>query len=50
VAAYIALVRLLFEPFRYGRHADSIPLLLAALLGSAVLAVIFWAHRRMRER
>jgi hypothetical protein len=50
VAAYIALVRLLFEPFRYGLHADSIPLLLAALLGSAVLAVIFWAHRRMRER
>ena len=50
VAAYIALVRLLFEPFRYGRHADSIPLLLAALLGSAGLAVIFWAHLRMRER
>jgi hypothetical protein len=50
VAAYIALVRLLFEPFRYGQHADSIPLLLAALLGSAVLALIFWAHRRMRER
>src|SRR6266481_3338149 len=41
VAAYIALVRLLFEPFRYGQHADSIPLLLAALLGSAVLALIF---------
>ena len=50
VAAYIALVRLLLEPFRYGLHADSIPLLLAAVLGSAVLAVIFWAHRRMRER
>ena len=50
VAAYIALVRLLFEPFRYGRRADSIPLLLAAVLGSAVLAAIFWAHRRMRER
>lgn len=50
VAAYLALVRLLFEPFRYWRHADSIPLLLAALLGSAGLAVIFWAHRRMRER
>jgi uncharacterized membrane protein YeaQ/YmgE (transglycosylase-associated protein family) len=50
VAAYIAGVRLLFEPFRYGQHADSIPLLLAALLGAAVLAVIFWAHRRMRER
>ena len=50
VAAYIALVRLLFEPFRYGWHADSIPLVLAALLGAAGLAVIFWAHRRMRER
>ena len=50
VATYIALVRLLFEPFRYGPHADSIPLLLAALLGSAVLGVIFGAHRRMRER
>ena len=35
-------------PLRAAR--DSIPLLLAALLGSAVLAVIFWAHRRMRER
>ena len=50
VAAYLALVRLLFEPFRYGWHADSIPLLLAALLGAAGLPVIFWAHRRMRER
>ena len=50
VAAYIALVRLLFEPFRYTRHGSSIPLLLAALLGSAVLALIFWAHRRMRDR
>ena len=50
VAAYVALVRLLFEPFRYGLHGYSIPLLLAALLGSAVLALIFWAHRRMRDR
>lgn len=50
VAAYVALVRVLFEPFRYGRHADSIPLLLAALLGAAVLTVIFWVNRRMRER
>jgi hypothetical protein len=50
VAAYIALVRLLFRPFRSGPHADSVPLLLAALLGLATLAVVFWAHRRMRER
>jgi len=50
VAAYIALVRLLFQPFRSGPHADSVPLLLAALLGLAALAVVFWAHRRMRER
>jgi hypothetical protein len=50
VAAYIGLVRLLFEPFRYGQHGYSIPLLLAALLGSSVLALIFWAHRRMRDR
>lgn len=49
VAAYIGLVRLLLEPFRYGRHGG-IPLLLAALLGSAVLALIFWAHRRMRDQ
>jgi hypothetical protein len=50
VAAYVALVRLLFEPFRYERYGYSAPLLLAALLGSAVLALIFWAHRRMRDR
>ena len=50
VAAYVALVRLLFQPFRSGPHADSVPLLLAALLGLAALAVVFWAHRRMRER
>jgi hypothetical protein len=50
VAAYVALVRLLLEPVRYGRYGDGIPLLLAALLGSAVLVLIFWAHRRMRDR
>ena len=48
VAAYIGLVRLLFEPFRSG--ASSIPLLLSALLGLGVLAVIALAYRRMRER
>jgi hypothetical protein len=50
LAAYVALVRLLFEPFRYGPHADGIPLLLSAALGAGALAVIFSVHRRMRER
>jgi uncharacterized membrane protein YeaQ/YmgE (transglycosylase-associated protein family) len=50
VAAYIGLVRLLFEIFRFTRNGSSISLLLAALLGSAVLALIFWTHRRMRDR
>jgi hypothetical protein len=48
VAAYIGLLRLLFQPFR---HSDSsIPLFLAALLGIGVLFVIFAAHRRMQDR
>lgn len=47
VAAYIGLLRLLFEPFRY---ASSLPFFLAALLGLGVLAFIFAAHRRMKER
>jgi hypothetical protein len=46
-AAYVGLLRLLFVPFR---HAMSVPLLLAALLGLAALALIFAAHRRMAER
>jgi hypothetical protein len=50
LAAYVALVRLLFEPFRHGAYADSLPLLLSAGLGAGVLAVIFAVHRRMRER
>lgn len=48
VAAYVGLLRLLFEPFRH--TLSSIPFLLASLLGIAVLAVTFAAHRRMRER
>ena len=48
VAAYIGLLRLLFEPFRY--KVSGTPFLLAALLGLGVLALIFAAHRRMRER
>ncbi len=48
VATYLGLVRLIFEPFRSG--ASSIPLLLSALLGLGVLAVIALAYRRMRER
>jgi predicted membrane protein DUF2157 len=47
VAAYVGLLRLLFEPFRHG--ASGIPFLLAALLAVGVLALIFAAHRRMRE-
>ena len=47
VAAYVGLLRLLFEPFRY---ASGLPFFLAALLGLGVLALIFAAHRRMKER
>jgi hypothetical protein len=50
VAGYIGLVRLLFEPFRYGGKASGLPFLLAAFLGAGVLALIFAAHRRMKER
>jgi len=50
VAGYIGLVRLFFEPFLYGRDGSSLPFLLAALLGLGVLALIFAAHRRMKER
>jgi hypothetical protein len=48
VAAYVGLLRLLFQPFRH--TLSSIPFLLASLLGIAVLALVFAAHRRMRER
>jgi hypothetical protein len=48
VAAYVGLLRLLFEPFRH--TLSSIPFLLASLLGIAVLALIFATHRRIRER
>ena len=48
VAAYIGLLRLLFQPFR--RTDSSIPFFLAALLGIGVLFVIFAAHRRMQDR
>jgi hypothetical protein len=50
VAAYVGLVRLLFEPYRYGGKASGLPFFLAALLGLGVLALIFAAHRRMKER
>lgn len=49
VAGYLGLVRLIFEPFQ-SSGASSIPLLLSALLGVGVLAVIATAYRRMRER
>jgi hypothetical protein len=47
VAAYLGLLRLVFEPFHHG--GSGIPFLLAALLAVGVLALIFAAHRRMRE-
>ena len=48
IAAYVGLLRLLVEPFRY--HVTGLLFFLAALLGLGVLALIFAAHRRMRER
>ncbi len=48
VAAYLGLVRLLFEPFH--ARESSVPFLLAALLGAGVLGLLAVAHRRMRER
>jgi len=47
VAAYIGLLRLIYEPFHY---ESGLPSFLAALLGLGVLAFIFSVHRRMRER
>ena len=46
-AAYIGLLRLIFEPLRY---ESGVPSLLAALLGLGVIAFIFAVHRRMKER
>ena len=46
-AAYVGLLRLLFEPFH---RASSIPFLLAALLGVGALVLIGSAHRRMSEQ
>jgi hypothetical protein len=48
LAVYVGLLRLLFEPFRY--QVTGLPFFLTALLGLGVLALIFAAHRRMRER
>jgi hypothetical protein len=48
IAAYVGLLRLLFEPFHGG--VSGLPFLLAALLGIGALVIIFGAHRRMRER
>lgn len=46
-AAYIGLLRVLFEPFH---RTSGLPYFLAALVGLGVLGLIFAAHRRMRER
>jgi hypothetical protein len=45
LAAYVGLVRLVFAPFAYAMTGT--PLLLAALLGVAALALVFVAHKRM---
>jgi hypothetical protein len=47
-AAYVGLLRLVFEPFHH--EVSSVPLLLAALLGLGALALVFTTHRRMSER
>ena len=47
VAAYVGLVRFLVEVFPFG---GSLRYLLTALLGVGVLALLFAAHRKMRER
>ncbi len=47
VAAYVGLLRLLFEPFRH--RESGVPFLLAAFLALGVLALIFAAHRWMRN-
>jgi hypothetical protein len=48
-AAYVGLLRPVFEPFR-ARAASGLPFLLGALLGVAVLALLSSANRRMRNR
>jgi hypothetical protein len=48
LAAYVALVRLLFAAF--GDDMSSVSLLLAALLGVGALTLVFAAHRRMDSR
>ena len=47
-AAYAGLLRPLFAPFRH--RESGWPFLLAAVLGAGALALVFTAHRRMRER
>lgn len=47
VAAYVGLVRFLFEVFPFG---GSLRYLLTALLGVGVLALLFAAHRKMKGR
>lgn len=49
VAAYVGLLRLIFEPFQHGTPS-SLPFLLSALLGVGVLALIAAAYRRMKAR
>lgn len=46
-AAYVGLLRLIYEPFR---QESAVPSFLAALLGLGVLAFIFAVHGRMKKR
>ena len=48
VAAYVGLLRLVFQPFRHTE--SSIPFFLAAGLGVGVIILMFAAHRRMQDR
>ena len=50
LASYVGLVRLLFEPARFGDRITGMPFLLAALLGVGALVLVFAAYKRMVAR
>ncbi len=49
VAAYVGLLRLIFEPVK-GPEGGALAFLFAALLGAGALVLIVAAHRQMRDR